>query len=219
MKSMQASIKDVPVRPGARLSRGRDIPALLSVFLLLAGCGTTVVTPPDAPADPLPVFLLDHGRHTSLVLPAPDGTITRYAYGDWRFYAERETGLGRALAAILWPTEAALGRRDLPGPATAEAVRAQVRVYVQELHTLDVEAGRAFALRGKLDALFEEGRVLEAPYVDLSFVAHPRRYTLRHNSNTVIADWLTELGAEVSRRPIWAGWRVGSGNRELESGK
>jgi hypothetical protein len=216
---MQASINEPPVGPGARLSRGRDIPALLAAVLLLAGCGTTVVIPPDAPADPLPVFLLDHGRHTSLVLPAPDGTITRYAYGDWRFYAERETGLERALAAILWPTAAALGRRDLPGPATAEAVRAQVRVYVQELHTLNVAAERVVALRGKLDGLFEVGTILEAPDVDLSFVAHPHPYSLRHNSNTVIANWLMELGAQVSRTPIWAGWRIESGNWELESGR
>ncbi|WP_018232580.1 hypothetical protein [Thioalkalivibrio thiocyanodenitrificans] len=181
---------------------------VILVVLWLAGCGTTVVIPPESPADPVPVFLLDHGRHTSLVLPVPDGTSVRYAYGDWRFYAERETGIGRALAAVLWPTESALGRRQLPGPATEEAVLAQVRVRVQEIHALSVEAVRAETLRMQLDAWFETGLVLESPEVDLSFVAHPKPYTLRHNSNAVIADWLIELGAGVNRRPIWAGWRV-----------
>lgn len=181
---------------------------LIVVLGLLAGCVTTVVVPPGSPAEPVPVFLLDHGRHTSLVLPAPDGTMARYAYGDWRFYAERQTGLGHAIAAILWPTESALGRRHLPGPPTETAVRAQVRVGIQEVHGLSVEAARVAALRRRLDALFEAGEVRETPEVDLSFVAYPHAYSLRHNSNAVIADWLIELGAGVNRRPIWAGWRV-----------
>jgi hypothetical protein len=187
---------------------------LLAVLWLLAGCGTTVVIPPASPAEPVPVFLLDHGRHTSLVLPAPDGSMTRYAYGDWRFYAERETGLGHAIAAILWPTESALGRRHLPGPPTEATVLAQVRVGIQEIHGMSVEAERVAALRRRLDELFEAGEVRETPEVDLSFVTYPHPYSLRHNSNAVIADWLVELGAGVNRRPLWAGWRI-----EAETGK
>jgi hypothetical protein len=178
------------------------------VILLLAGCGTTVVIAPQEPREPLPVFLLDHGRHTSLVLPAPDGSVTRYAYGDWEFYAERKTGPGHAVAAILWPTGSALGRRHLAGPPTEAAVLAQVRVGIQEIHPLYVEASRVMSLRDRLNSYFEVGEVRETPEVDLSFVPYPHRYSLHHNSNTVIADWLTELGAEVSRRPVWAGWRV-----------
>jgi len=180
------------------------------MVLLLSACGTTGVIPPDSPQEPVPVFLLDHGRHTSLVLPAPDGTMTRYAYGDWRFYAERKTGLRHAIAAITWPTESALGRRHLPGPPTEAAVRVQVRVGIQEVSSLWVEAARVRALRDRLDDWFERGPVLESPEVDLSFVPYPRSYSLGHNSNTMIAEWLEELGAEVSRKPLWAGWRVES---------
>ncbi|OOG23302.1 hypothetical protein B1C78_11765 [Thioalkalivibrio denitrificans] len=193
-------------------SRVPGVLILVAALWLLAGCGTTVVIPPESPPDPVPVFLLDHGRHTSLVLPAPDGTMTRYAYGDWRFYAERETGLGRAVAAVMWPTEAALGRRHLPGPPTESAVRAHVRVGIQEIHHFSVDAARAAALRRRLDDIFEAGVVRETPEVDLSFVAYPRSYSLRNNSNAVIADWLIELGAGVNRRPIWAGWRVEGAN-------
>jgi hypothetical protein len=190
-------------RPGS----GAVLPLLLAI-MLLTGCGTTIVIPPDALESPVPVFLLDHGRHTSLVLSAPDGSMSRYAYGDWRFYAERETGLRHAIAAILWPTESALGRRHLPGPPTEAAVLDQVRVHVQEIHSFAAEGTRVASLRGRLDALFETGEVRETPEVNLSFVAYPHPYSLRHNSNAVIADWLTELGAQVGRRPIWAGWRV-----------
>jgi len=49
---------------------------------------------------------------------------------------------------------------------------------------------------------------LPAPDVDLVFVPHPRQYSLAHNSNQVVADWLTELGCDVSRRPVLSGWRL-----------
>ena len=58
----------------------------------LTGC-VTVVRPPAAPADPVEVYLLDHGRTPSLVLPGGDGGSTRWAYGDWRWYALGEHGL------------------------------------------------------------------------------------------------------------------------------
>ncbi|ACL71655.1 hypothetical protein [Thioalkalivibrio sulfidiphilus] len=202
------------IREASRQAARRSSPARYSlvIFLVLwfAGCGTTTVIAPSSPAEPVPVFLLDHGRTSSLVLPAPDGTMTRYAYGDWRYYAERETGLGHAIAAVLWPTGSALGRRHLAGPATEASVRAQVRVPIQAIHGLSVEAARVAALRGRLDDYFESAEVRETPEVELSFVPYPHQYTLRHNSNAIIADWLVELGAGVNRRPIWSGWRVES---------
>jgi hypothetical protein len=182
---------------------------LLLVTGLMAGCGTTRIVPPLDPHDPVPVFVLDHGRHTSLVLPAPDGSLHRYAYGDWRYYAERDTGMASGLAALLWPTQGALGHRVLPGPATAEAVRSQVRVVIVELHDLRVERQRVERLRARLDALFAQAQQrLDTPEVDLVFVPYPHDYSLGHNSNQMLADWLVELGCEVSRRPVLAGWRV-----------
>ena len=55
---------------------------ILLLMATLSGCGTTLIVPPDKPRDPAPVFVLDHGRHTSLVLSAANGTLHRYAYGD-----------------------------------------------------------------------------------------------------------------------------------------
>ena len=182
---------------------------ILLLVAILSGCGTTLIVPPGKPRDPAPVFVLDHGRHTSLVLSAPDGTLHRYAYGDWAYYAERDTSLLRGLAALLWPTPGALGHRQLAGPATASAVRQQVRVRIVELHGLQVERDRVEALRNRLDTLIAGAEFrLPAPDVDLVFVPHPRQYSLAHNSNQVVADWLTELGCDVSRRPILSGWRL-----------
>jgi hypothetical protein len=189
--------------------RSRTSVLVTMVALLLSGCGATLIVPPATPLEPVPVFVLDHGRHTSLVLPAPDGALHRYAYGDWRYYAERDTSLIRGLAALLWPTPGALGHRQLAGPPDAEAVRRQVRVPIVELHGLQVERTRAEALRHRLDALIAEAHIrLQAVDVDLEFVPHPHDYSLAHNSNQVMADWLTELGCEVSRRPVLSGWRL-----------
>jgi hypothetical protein len=182
---------------------------LLAVWLL-AGCGTTQVLPPPDPRDPVPVFVLDHGRHTSLVLPAPDGSLRRYAYGDWRYYAERQTSIWQGLAALGWPTPGALGYQVLPGPATPESVRDQVRVGIVELHLLYVERERVDHLHARLEAIIAQaGQRLETPEVDLVFVSHPTSYHLGHNSNQMLAAWLEELGCQVSRRPVLAGWWIG----------
>ena len=77
------------------------------------------------------------------------------------------------------------------------------------------ERARAEQLRTRLDALIvaaEHRR--EAPDVHLVFIPYPRGYHLGHNSNQMLADWLTELGCEVSRRPVLAGWRVQEAGRE-----
>lgn len=191
------------------IRRARAATSLLLLVLLLAGCGATRIVPPPDPRDPVSVFVLDHGRHTSLVLPASDGSLHRYAYGDWRYYAERDTSAASGLAALLWSTPGALGYRVLPGPATVVAVRSQVRVVIVELHELRVERQRVERLRTRLDALIAQAEHrLETPEVDLAFVPYPTGYHLGHNSNQMLADWLVELGCVVSRRPVRAGWRV-----------
>lgn len=196
-----------PPRPGAGIGI-LGVVIILPMLLALTGCGTTRIRPPPTPVDPVPVYLLDHGRHTSLVLPTADGGTARYAFGEWRWYALGETGPLRALDALLRPTQSALGRRRMPGPATESAVRSQVRVLIEQLHTFEVDAARAEALRQRLDRHFEGVEIFEVPAVDLGFVPHPLPYTIRDNSNALIADWLTELGAEVSGRPVIANWRV-----------
>jgi hypothetical protein len=82
----------------------------------LSGC-TTTVHPPARVADPAQIGVLDHGRHASLILESSGGDMVRYAYGDWNWFALRQTGPLEASAAVLWPTRAALGRMRLRGPS------------------------------------------------------------------------------------------------------
>lgn len=178
-------------------------------LVIFEGC-TTVVVPPVAPNAPRPVFLLDHGRHASLALPRGDGGMVRYSYGDWRYYAQVKTGFLRGSAAILWPTQAALGRRELPGPLEAAAVRRNVRVWSEQLYELIVDSLAIEALRFKLDSIYEanlESRIYNSAY-DLEFVHHPRAYWAFHNSNQVVAGWLEELGCRVSGLALFSRWKL-----------
>lgn len=55
----------------------------------LAGC-VAHVQPPRVERGAQKVFLVDHGRHPSLVLPHGEGRAVRYAYGDWKWFAEAD---------------------------------------------------------------------------------------------------------------------------------
>lgn len=185
-------------------SLSRLLPALL-----LAGCAATV-TPPPEPREPRAVFLLEHGRHTSLVLTARDERLMRYAYGEWRWYAERDTGFTRAFPALFRNTPAALGRRALEGPGTAASLRPQIGVVIDDTHAFKAEAGKVDALLAALDRQYRAGldeKLDNHPY-ELSFVPHPVPYTWRHNSNHMVADWLESLGFEVHGNPAFGRWRI-----------
>ncbi len=199
-----------PKRAGCT-SRGQPVwplPKAIALLAWLTACTTTVV-PPPSPTEPRPVFILDHGRHTSLVLPHPQGLV-RYAYGDWQWYAEVETGPTEATSAVLWPTRAALGRRVMEAPPTAQGVRHALKVGIQHLHTICVPAADADALRSRLDAIFRANLAtakFNAAY-DLEFVEHPEPYSACHNSNHVVAEWLQQMGSGVEGSAFWAAWEV-----------
>jgi hypothetical protein len=179
-----------------------------AALLLVQAC-TTVIVPPVDPAEPLPVFLLDHGRHASLVLPRGDEGMVRYSYGDWEYYAKVETGVVEASAAVIGPTRAGLGRRELPGLPGASGVRRTVR-GIERLYRVIVGSGEVERLRAHLDSIYEtniETLIYNSSY-DLEFVHHPRSYWALHNSNQVVAAWLQYLGCRIDGAAIFSNWRV-----------
>jgi hypothetical protein len=187
-----------------------SLTALLALVAIFGGC-TTRLTPPPSPANPVPVLILDHGRHASLVLPSAQGGTIRYSYGDWRYYARDVTGLRSGAAALFWPTASALGRRELEAPPEEAAVRRALRVWADTVITFQVEGARAEALRTRLDTLYSQGREKAHLYnetYDLDFVHHPRRYWFGHNSNQVLAGWLRELGINARGPTLLSSWKV-----------
>lgn len=192
----------------------RSLASRLVFALALPGAAacTTIIQPPAAPPDPVEIYLLDHGRTPSLILPAGNDTLLlRYAYGDWRWYALEQKTSGHAVAALLGPTQGALGREEIPGPPGEAAVRAGVAVEIEALHPIVVGAPEVAALAARLDALFrrEIDTLVESPGSGLSFVHHPVPYTFLHSSNRVVADWLRELGCRVRGPALLSRWRIG----------
>lgn len=184
---------------------------ILAIFaLLVSACTSAVVLAPPATADARPILLLDHGRHASLVLPLGDSAMVRYSYGEWRWYAERTTGVLRAVPTVLWPTQGALGRRVLAAAPDSAGVRRTLRVRVEHLYELRAEADAIRRLRARLDSLFEAGRAtrLYSDEHDLEFVHHPSPYWGLRTSNQMVAGWLQELGFRVHGPALWSRWRV-----------
>lgn len=185
------------------------ITAVLVAFALSA-CGGTIGASRDSGPGMRPVFLLDHGRHSTLVLTRADGDMVRYLYGDWRWYAEGDTGVLHAVPTLFARTPSALGRQVLTGPATDAAIRRQVRLNIHALHRLAAPAERIDSLDRRLAQAFAE-RQAQAFYnagYAVEFVPGERPYTLFDNSNHVVAGWLRELGIEVRGNPVFGSWRV-----------
>jgi hypothetical protein len=183
----------------------------IAMLLALAGCSTTIVPPAQVDA-PVTVYVVDKGRTPSLVVPGSDGELVRYTYGEWRWYALNETGVLRGIAALLWPTQGALGRAELPGPASRVTVERHLPGAV-EILPVTVEQARAREFASQMEALYGAAIDTEvhAPHVRLHFVHHPRRYTWFWNSNHAVASWLRELGCETRGLSFRSQWSVDEG--------
>jgi hypothetical protein len=181
---------------------------VVTLAVLTTGCVPTSLGSPENPRDPRAVFVIDHGRHTSLAVETRSGNLHRYAYGDTRYYRDQDTTLWSGASALLWPTPATLGRAELVGEASAPSLRNQLVVGVQEILVLQVAGEHADRLIEELDSLHQQG-VAEHVFVDtygLVFAPHPTDYVWWHNSSTVVADWLKDMGVEVYGFGLLAWW-------------
>lgn len=197
------------------LSLARFAATWLLVACAVSGC-VTVISPPQGTTDPVEVYVVDHGRTSSLVVPSEHGML-RYAYGDWAYYALGQKDLFHGIAALLWPTRSGLGRAELVGTASAETVSTSVP-SIQSLHRVRVERARLRAFEQSMEALYAAGREreVENSLAGLTFVPHPRPYTYFWNSNHAVAGWLRELGCLTRGASFLANWRVAA---ESESRK
>jgi hypothetical protein len=181
-------------------------------LLIVSVLVPTTVTVPQNPNDPRAVYLIDHGTHSSLVLETADHKMLRYSYGDFRYYALRDTSLPSGAAALLWPTPATLGRGDLKGPVSEKGLRDQLVVVVEEIYKMEVAAEKADRLILDLDAIYFAGKdqLVKVPEYGLIFAPHPIDYFWNSNSSTMIGVWLRKLGADVFGWALISSWNVGS---------
>jgi len=175
-----------------------------------AGCAT-VVRPPANPGRAVAVYVLDHGRHPSLLIPRGEGRFVCYVYGDWKWYGMSSRRSGDAVAALLWPTRATLGRREIEAPDAAEAMR--YVDFTQAVHQIHVEGDAVQRLLDRLDARFSAGarRARLTAEDGFDFVQDQSLYVWWHNCNHVMAGWLRELGCRTRGWALVSNWRVVGG--------
>lgn len=187
-----------------RLARG----ALLGALHIAIGACTMRVAPPPAPADPVAIFIVDHGYHSSLLLPDGAGGLSEFAYGEWEWFALGREQWHRVPAVLFWPTQGTLGRRAVPARPVAREVAE--RVAAEAVHELFVSAQRVDALRGSLEARIEASagtRVHNLSYgLEMAPVDPP--YSILHHCNSEVADWLRELGCRTCGAPLIAEFEV-----------
>ncbi|MCG3128447.1 MAG: hypothetical protein CHACPFDD_03336 [Phycisphaerae bacterium] len=165
--------------------------------LLPAGC-TIHVTPPAALNEPAEVYLADYGRHSSLILPRQTGRLVEYAYGEWEWFAMGHTESTRIIPVLCWPTPGTLGRREIARLDAPDRLRAAIGV--ERILALRVEAEQCQKLLRRLDERFAAGEKQRSVYstdTRLEFVPDPAPYWIFSDCNTMVADWLRELGCDV----------------------
>ncbi|HEX7047960.1 MAG TPA: hypothetical protein VF275_10370 [Gammaproteobacteria bacterium] len=200
------------------MKRPRYLRALLFVtpVILLTGCAATIV-PPANPADPRPAFILDHGRHATLVVVDSSNRPVRYAFGETGAAVDEDFGFFRGLGALLVPDSGTLGRRVLPGAPTSDNVLAAVGVDVEKLHCIAVSGERSNRLQRVLNLVFEENLATATydPGWNLEFVENPEDYWFGDDPNQAVENWLVELGAEVSGVSTFGEWKIERPSDEL----
>jgi len=175
--------------------------ALLGVVWTITSC-TYRISVPESITEPTTVYLIDHGRTSSLALPNFEGSYIRYAYGDHRWYARDNTGIWQGLAALFWPTPGALGRSDLGG---------DLSLGVENIMSIEMDVEKVKILRQELEAIHQltppDELISNAKY-NLVFSHHPNTYSLTNNSNTTVAGWLRRLGCDVESWPWAFDWEI-----------
>lgn len=191
-----------------------------AVALWIAGCGA-IVTPPMNVEEPATVYVLDYGRHTTLLLPAGSGEEehwVEYAYGEWKWFALDETDWTRVFPVMLWPTQGALGR--LEWSVEPDDVRRERFVSEEGFIKVDVEAGDAQALLERLNKRYASraGTYQYGVKSRLHFVHDDASYHLLHNCNHETARWLRELGCDVDGLAILADFRLRQAEHSATTG-
>lgn len=181
----------------------------LLLLLLIGGC-SAIISAPETLHQPREVQLLQHGRHSSLLLTAADQSRLRYSFGDWAWYVESDQSLASGSRALFKDSKGALGRQIVAATTAGENLAAKVGVGIGKAYLFQVEATQVDALLATLEQQFTASP--SVPFYSaerhLSFVPHSRPYTFSYNSNHQVADWLRTLGLQVQGNPAWGNWRV-----------
>lgn len=181
--------------------------ALLAIVLNWLRTPPTIIPPADV-AVPVTVYVMNQDYHSRLVLPTQNGGLVQYAYGDWQYFALYRQTLRTALSALLIPTQGAVGRREYP--SLRDLQQATTALYNGSLVSFTVSNTKAAQLLESLNARFEQNidTAIVNPLNRMTFVQDEQAYTLIHNSNHEVVEWLEALECQIEGFVMWAGFRV-----------
>lgn len=185
---------------------------LMTLFVVLtlaclAGCSATIV-PPAHPVDPVPVFVTDYGRHSSVVMPDVDGHLVEYAWGDWDWFALEKTSIWNGILALFCSEGAALGTRRLD--ASPDNPDLPHVLACEHLLRFDADRARVDGLLQSLHARFERHIDTEVynRAASLTLVRDDEHYAGWHNCNHVTAEWLKDLGCSIEGTPMTSKFKL-----------
>lgn len=184
-----------------------------------SGCGMTVYAPTDV-KDPVSVFIADHGIHSSLLLPRPDGSIAQFAYSQWHWAALDQDDWYRSPFAVMIPNTGTLGWRDFEGPCDFQCVCDRLNHLgrhppMEAVYEIQVERALACKVLGELDHRWKSqsnGNVFNEKR-GMTFVKDATLYSAAHTCNQEVAAWLEGMGCRVTGMAKTADIRVVGGRR------
>jgi hypothetical protein len=179
----------------------------ISLLLCLVGCSATIV-PPAHVIDPVPVFVTDYGRHSSLVLPDGDGHLVEYAWGDWDWFALEKTGVLDGIVAAFCSHGSALGTRRID--ASPQSTDLAHVLKCEHLLRFDADRARVTDVLDALRARYQRHIDTQVYNRDVGlWLAHDdEHYAGWHNCNHVTAEWLRELGCCVEGTPFTSKFKL-----------
>lgn len=194
----------------------RRTPFAIALLLLLHGAGGCVnrVHAPERVEQPVTVYVADHGKHSSLLLPAGDiltePGYVQYAFGDWKAFVENDNSMGSYVRAAFRSSRSAIGRET--HATTNPAILAR-RVRAVVLEPVTVEAQRVRSLRLELEGYWAEraDETVDNRQVRMRFVVYDgpnRRYSLWNQCNHTTARWLRRLDCRVWKPAMFSRFRV-----------
>jgi hypothetical protein len=171
----------------------------LALGALAFGCASTVKAP-ERVDDPVSVLLVREALHRGIVFPRATDMV-EFGFGDWAWYALEEDEWYDVFPTVLWPTRGTLSRRVIEAD---DAASARAALPWLEFVELRVERSAAEQLRVRLEEQFAAaaGELVQPAGRTLQFVPCEGSYWFGHNCADVAAQWLEELGCEVSWLPI-----------------
>ncbi|PSN14951.1 DUF2459 domain-containing protein [filamentous cyanobacterium CCT1] len=166
------------------------------------------IIPPVAPRNPITVYVAEIGIHARLLLPEGD-RWQQYGFGDWDYYARREQTFLNGLQALLWPTPGALGWGEID---SLDRYQTDSEATGGQLLSFEVPLDRVDQLHRSLQARFQrqipDGQVFNEVN-HLHLVRDDQTYSVLHNSNHELAEWLKALDCQVESLGLWISFQLG----------